>query len=91
MTLENMKGEDGVFRITDFGCATGINTLLVADSIVGSARKMCTPHSIKEPEFQFAIRVLSIVQLLVIEDCVQNRENGIMYRLANLLKFNSLD
>ena len=48
-----MKGRgDGVFRIADLGCATGINTLLVADTIVRAVQTACSSECIEVPEFQ---------------------------------------
>eukprot|EP01018_Ginkgo_biloba_P003389 Gb_02347 [translate_table: standard] len=45
--------EGGVFRIADLGCATGVNTLLAADTIVNSLNQICIRHSIGcVPEFQ---------------------------------------
>ena len=52
LTPDTLKGENGVFRIADFGCATGINTLLVADTIVRAVQTTCTSHSVRLPEFQ---------------------------------------
>ncbi len=46
------KKSDGVFRIADLGCATGINTLVVADTIVRAVKAVFIRHSIDEPEFQ---------------------------------------
>ena len=42
----------GVFRIADLGCATGINTLLVADTIVTAVKLTFIRHSVDVPEFQ---------------------------------------
>jgi hypothetical protein len=50
--LSAMKGGDGIFRIADFGCATGINSLLVADTIVRAVQRTCSSHSKEVPEFQ---------------------------------------
>nr|ABK26547.1 unknown [Picea sitchensis] len=52
MSSDNLKGGDGVFRIADFGCATGINTLLVADTIVQAVQTTCSSRSIEVPKFQ---------------------------------------
>jgi indole-3-acetate O-methyltransferase len=52
MSSDNLKGGDGVFRIADLGCATGTNTLLVADTIVRAVQTTCSSHSIEVPEFQ---------------------------------------
>jgi hypothetical protein len=42
MSFDSLKGGDGLFRIADFGCATGINTLLVVDTIVQAVQTTCT-------------------------------------------------
>eukprot|EP01018_Ginkgo_biloba_P035902 Gb_13775 [translate_table: standard] len=54
MRVEWLRGlEGGVIRIADLGCATGINTLLAADTIVKSLKQICIRHSIgRVPEFQ---------------------------------------
>ncbi|GLJ28228.1 hypothetical protein SUGI_0554470 [Cryptomeria japonica] len=41
---------DGLFRIADFGCATGGNTLLVADTIVRAVKRSLGEE--EEPEFE---------------------------------------
>jgi hypothetical protein len=41
-----------VFRIADLGCATGMNTLLAADTIVTAIKSTFTRHSMDVPEFQ---------------------------------------
>eukprot|EP01018_Ginkgo_biloba_P029343 Gb_20903 [translate_table: standard] len=52
--VEWLRGlEGGVFRIADLGCATGVNTLLAAETIVNSVKQICIRHSIgRVPEFQ---------------------------------------
>jgi indole-3-acetate O-methyltransferase len=52
MSFDNLKGEDGVFRVADLGCATGINTLLVVDTIVRAVQTKCSSRSFEVPEFQ---------------------------------------
>jgi len=52
MSFDSLKGGDGLFRIADFGCATGINTLLVVDTIVQTVQTTCSSRSIEVPEFQ---------------------------------------
>eukprot|EP01018_Ginkgo_biloba_P003405 Gb_41559 [translate_table: standard] len=54
MKVEWLRGlEGGAFRIADLGCATGVNTLLAADTIVTSLQQICIRHSIGDvPEFQ---------------------------------------
>lgn len=47
-----IKAVDGVFRIADFGCATGMNTLLTADTIVTAAKSIFIRHCVDVPEFQ---------------------------------------
>ncbi|XP_057832427.2 indole-3-acetate O-methyltransferase 1-like [Cryptomeria japonica] len=50
---ENMilkLNEGGIFKIADFGCATGWNTLLVADTIVRAVQR--TFGETEEPEFE---------------------------------------
>lgn len=54
-----MGAVDGVFRIADLGCATGMNTLLVADTIVRSLKLTFTRLSIDMPEFQLYFAELS--------------------------------
>jgi len=41
-----------VFRIADLGCATGMNTLLAADTIVTAIKSTFTRYSMDVPEFQ---------------------------------------
>ena len=48
----SMGGSGSVFRIADLGCATGINTLLVADTIVTAVKLTFIRHSVDVPEFQ---------------------------------------
>eukprot|EP01018_Ginkgo_biloba_P003397 Gb_02312 [translate_table: standard] len=59
--VEWLRGlEGGVFRIADLGCATGVNTLLAADTIVNSVNQICIRHSIaRSPEFQVLLRSCS--------------------------------
>lgn len=52
MSFENLKGGDGVFRVADLGCATGINTLIVADTIVQAVQATCSAHCVEVPEFE---------------------------------------
>ena len=43
---------NNVFRIADLGCATGMNTLIAADTIVRAVKLSLNQHSIEMPEFQ---------------------------------------
>lgn len=53
MSFENLKGgECGVFRVADLGCATGINTLIVADTIVQAVQAKCSSGCMEVPEFE---------------------------------------
>ena len=50
---ENMNlkvNEGGIFRIADFGCSTGGNTLLVADTIVRAVQSSLREG--EQPEFE---------------------------------------
>lgn len=47
-----IKAVDGVFRVADFGCATGMNTLLTADTIVTAVKSIFIRHCLDVPEFQ---------------------------------------
>jgi SAM-dependent methyltransferase len=51
-SVMGMKGLDNVFRIADLGCATGMNTLLTADTIVKAVKLTFIQHSMDVPEFQ---------------------------------------
>eukprot|EP00253_Pinus_taeda_P033185 PITA_33185 len=46
------KTVDGVFRIADFGCATGSNTLFTADTIVTAVKSIFIRDCLDVPEFQ---------------------------------------
>ena len=48
----SMGGSGSVFRIADLGCATGINTLLAADTIVRAVKLTFIRQSVDVPEFQ---------------------------------------
>lgn len=52
MSFEKLKGGDGVFRVADLGCATGVNTLIVADTIVHAVQATCSAHCVEVPEFE---------------------------------------
>ena len=43
---------NNVFRIADLGCATGMNTLLAADTIVKAVKLTLNEHSMDMPDFQ---------------------------------------
>ncbi|GLJ28188.1 hypothetical protein SUGI_0553700 [Cryptomeria japonica] len=53
---ENMKLKfdvRGIFRIADFGCGTGQNTLLVADTIVSAVQRLLKEQEMPEFEVYF--------------------------------------
>eukprot|EP00253_Pinus_taeda_P027788 PITA_27788 len=47
-----IKAVDGVFHIAEFGCATGMNTLLTADTIVTAVKSIFIRHCVDVLEFQ---------------------------------------
>lgn len=51
-SVVGVKEADNVFRIADLGCATGMNTLLAADTIVRAVKLTSSHHSMGVPEFQ---------------------------------------
>ena len=48
----SMSNMEGIFRIADFGCGTGKNTLLVADSVVSAVQRSLHEEEEEMPEFE---------------------------------------
>ncbi|KAI7753639.1 hypothetical protein M8C21_010157 [Ambrosia artemisiifolia] len=61
-TIKDMANQDGLFDhcfvITDLGCSSGMNTLLVASDIIDTVHEVCQERNRKAPQIQVCLNDL---------------------------------